>query len=70
VALPLARLAPGAAVAVGVLIGARFVTEWLPMILSALVTVGAGGAAYVLVARLTGVAESDAVLAPLRRLRR
>jgi putative peptidoglycan lipid II flippase len=70
VALPLARLAPGAAVAVGVLIGVRFVTEWLPMVVSALVTVGAGGAAYVLVARFTGVAESEAVLAPLRRLRR
>lgn len=66
-AAPLARLAPAALSAAVVLVGTPLVTDWLPGVIQALVTVGAGGLAYVAVAQVTGVAEARTALASLVR---
>lgn len=66
-AAPLVALAPAAAASVLALVGARFATGWLPLVPQAIVTVGAGGLAYVLVARLTGVPEAATALTALLR---
>jgi peptidoglycan biosynthesis protein MviN/MurJ (putative lipid II flippase) len=70
IALPLARLAPAAAAAVLVLVGVRFATDWLPSVLQATLTVGAGGLAYVAAARITGVAEARTSLSAVLRRER
>jgi putative peptidoglycan lipid II flippase len=66
-AAPVVRLVPAALAAAVVLVGVQFVTDWLPAVLQALVTVGAGGLAYVGVARMTGVAEARTALSSLIR---
>ena len=65
----MSRLAPATAVAVVVALAVRWGTSGLPDVALAPLGLLLAGAAYVLVARATGVAEADLVLAPVRRMR-
>jgi len=65
----MSRLAPATAVAVVVALAVRWGASGLPDVALAPLGLLLAGAAYVLVARATGVAEADLVLAPVRRMR-
>ena len=65
----MSRLAPATAVAVVVALAVRWGASGLPDVALAPLGLLLAGSAYVLVARATGVAEADLVLAPVRRMR-
>ena len=65
----MSRLAPATAVAVVVALAVRWGMSGLPDVALAPLGLLLAGSAYVLVARATGVAEADLVLAPVRRIR-
>jgi putative peptidoglycan lipid II flippase len=65
-----ALIAPGGAAAVAFVVTAalKLATGDLPAFLAVLVTVGVGGATYVIIAFRAGVREADIVLRPMRRV--
>lgn len=65
-----ALIAPGGAAAVAFVVTAalKLATGDLPAFLAVLVTVGVGGATYVIIAFRAGVREADIVLRPIRRV--
>ena len=65
----MSRLAPATAAAVVVALGVRWGASGLPNVALAPLGLLLVGCTYVLVARATGVAEADLVLAPVRRMR-
>jgi len=65
----MSRLAPATAAAVVVAVGVRWGASGLPDVALAPLGLLLVGWTYVLVARATGVAEADLVLAPVRRMR-
>ena len=62
--------APGVAAAIAFVVTAavKLATGDLPSVFAVLLTVGVGGAAYVIIAFRTGVREADMVLRPVRRI--
>jgi hypothetical protein len=63
----MARLAPATGAAVVVALLARWATDGLPAIAVAPIGLALAGAAYVLVAAATGVAEAGLITDPIRR---